>query len=493
MSLDLQIVDVYAREILDSRGNPTVEAQVSVKKDGHTVTGRASVPSGASTGEHEAVELRDGDPDRYLGKGVQRAVCHVNQEIKKVLLGKNAGDQLLVDYILRHTDGTNKKSRLGANAILAVSMACARAASAGLGMPLYRYLGGVYGVKMPVPMMNILNGGKHASNTVDFQEFMIMPAGAVDEKGTFVFREGLRWCAEVYQTLKKILESEGLAAAVGDEGGFAPDLKDADEVFSYLTRAVKEAGYEPGKDIAVSYTHLTLPTYLTRAVKEAGYEPGKDIVFAMDAAASELYNPDSGMYFFPGESRCRMEELPREKERVPDTMRTQVLRSTEEMIDLYEQLTKKYPLVSIEDGLDENDWEGWQKLTGRLGDRIQLVGDDLFVTDALRLCRGIQEKAANAVLIKVNQIGTLSEAMETIVTAKQAGYRAVVSHRSGETEDSFIADLSVALNCGQIKTGAPCRSERTAKYNQLLRIEEEVGSVMKDGPLDDRTAKGRTV
>lgn len=465
MSLDLQIVDVYAREILDSRGNPTVEAQVSVKKDGHTVTGRASVPSGASTGEHEAVELRDGDPDRYLGKGVQRAVCHVNQEIKKVLLGKNAGDQLLIDYILRHTDGTNKKSRLGANAILAVSMACARAASAGLGMPLYRYLGGVYGVKMPVPMMNILNGGKHASNTVDFQEFMIMPAGAVDEKGTFVFREGLRWCAEVYQTLKKILESEGLATAVGDEGGFAPDLKDADEVFSYLTRAVKEAGYEPGKDI----------------------------VFAMDAAASELYNPDSGMYFFPGESRCRMEELPREKERVPDTMRTQVLRSTEEMIDLYEQLTKKYPLVSIEDGLDENDWEGWQKLTGRLGDRIQLVGDDLFVTDALRLYRGIQEKAANAVLIKVNQIGTLSEAMETIVTAKQAGYRAVVSHRSGETEDSFIADLSVALNCGQIKTGAPCRSERTAKYNQLLRIEEEVGSVMKDGPLDDRTAKGRTV
>ncbi len=465
MSLDLQIVDVYAREILDSRGNPTVEAQVSVKKDGHTVTGRASVPSGASTGEHEAVELRDGDPDRYLGKGVQRAVCHVNQEIKKVLLGKNAGDQLLIDYILRHTDGTNKKSRLGANAILAVSMACARAASAGLGMPLYRYLGGVYGVKMPVPMMNILNGGKHASNTVDFQEFMIMPAGAVDEKGTFVFREGLRWCAEVYQTLKKILESEGLATAVGDEGGFAPDLKDADEVFSYLTRAVKEAGYEPGKDI----------------------------VFAMDAAASELYNPDSGMYFFPGESRCRMEELPREKERVPDTMRTQVLRSTEEMIDLYEQLTKKYPLVSIEDGLDENDWEGWQKLTGRLGDRIQLVGDDLFVTDALRLCRGIQEKAANAVLIKVNQIGTLSEAMETIVTAKQAGYRAVVSHRSGETEDSFIADLSVALNCGQIKTGAPCRSERTAKYNQLLRIEEEVGSVVKDGPLDDRTAKGRTV
>lgn len=465
MSLDLQIVDVYAREILDSRGNPTVEAQVSVKKDGHTVTGRASVPSGASTGEHEAVELRDGDPDRYLGKGVQRAVCHVNQEIKKVLLGKNAGDQLLIDYILRHTDGTSKKSRLGANAILAVSMACARAAAAGLGMPLYRYLGGVYGVKMPVPMMNILNGGKHASNTVDFQEFMIIPAGAVDEKGTFVFREGLRWCAEVYQTLKKILESEGLAAAVGDEGGFAPDLKDADEVFSYLTRAVKEAGYEPGKDI----------------------------VFAMDAAASELYNPDSGMYFFPGESRCRMEELPREKERVPDTMRTQVLRSTEEMIDLYEQLTKKYPLVSIEDGLDENDWEGWKKLTGRLGDRIQLVGDDLFVTDSLRLSHGIQEKAANAVLIKVNQIGTLSEAMETIVTAKQAGYRAVVSHRSGETEDSFIADLSVALNCGQIKTGAPCRSERTAKYNQLLRIEEEVGSVMKDGPLDDRTAKGRTV
>lgn len=453
MSLDLQIVDVYAREILDSRGNPTVEAQVSVKKDGHTVTGRASVPSGASTGEHEAVELRDGDPDRYLGKGVQRAVCHVNQEIKKVLLGKNAGDQLLIDYILRHTDGTNKKSRLGANAILAVSMACARAASAGLGMPLYRYLGGVYGVKMPVPMMNILNGGKHASNTVDFQEFMIMPAGAVDEKGTFVFREGLRWCAEVYQTLKKILESEGLATAVGDEGGFAPDLKDADEVFSYLTRAVKEAGYEPGKDI----------------------------VFAMDAAASELYNPDSGMYFFPGESRCRMEELPREKERVPDTMRTQVLRSTEEMIDLYEQLTKKYPLVSIEDGLDENDWEGWGHLSAALGKNLQLVGDDLFVTNAKRLKKGIRLGAANAVLVKVNQIGTLTEAFETMELAGKNGYRFVVSHRSGETEDTTIADIAVASGAGQIKTGAPCRGERTAKYNRLLRIEDFLGGMAKYG------------
>lgn len=452
MSVDLQIVDVYAREILDSRGNPTVEAEVSVKKGSHTVTGRASVPSGASTGEHEAAELRDGDPGRYLGRGVHNAVCHVNKEIKEVLLGKNACDQLLIDHILRKTDGTADKGRLGANAILAVSMACARAAAAGLGMPLYRYLGGVYGVKMPVPMMNILNGGKHASNTVDFQEFMIVPAGAVDEKGVFVFREGLRWCAEVYHTLKKILEGEGLSVAVGDEGGFAPDLKDADEVFGYLMRAVKEAGYEPGKDI----------------------------MFAMDAAASELYNPDSGMYYFPGESKCRSRELPDEKERIPDTVRSQVLRSTEEMIRQYERLVEKYPIVSIEDGLDENDWEGWQQLTARLGHRVQLVGDDLFVTNADRLRRGIEMKAANAVLVKVNQIGTLSEAMETIVTAKQAGYRAVVSHRSGETEDTLIADLSVALNCGQIKTGAPCRSERTAKYNQLLRIEEEVGSVLQE-------------
>ena len=452
MSVDLQIVDIYAREILDSRGNPTVEAQVSVKKEGRMVTGRASVPSGASTGEHEAAELRDGDAGRYLGKGVHKAVCHVNQEIKKVLLGKNACNQLLIDHILQKTDGTADKSRLGANAVLAVSMACARAAAAGLDIPLYRYLGGVYGVKMPVPMMNILNGGKHASNTVDFQEFMIMPAGAVDEQGNFVFREGLRWCAEVYHTLKKILEAEGLSTAVGDEGGFAPDLKDADQVFGYLLRAVKEAGYEPGKDI----------------------------VFAMDAAASELYNPDSGMYYFPGESRCCRQACPEENERIPDTVRTQVLRSTEELIDLYETLTEKYPLVSIEDGLDENDWEGWQKLTARLGDRIQLVGDDLFVTNVHRLRRGIETKAANAVLIKVNQIGTLSQAMETIVTAKQAGYRAVVSHRSGETEDTLIADLAVALNCGQIKTGAPCRSERTAKYNQLLRIEEQVGPVLQE-------------
>lgn len=452
MSVNLQIMDVYAREILDSRGNPTVEAEVKVRDGEHIFTGRASVPSGASTGSHEAAELRDGEADRYHGKGVRRAVTHVNTEIKKVLLGENACNQLKIDYILRTTDGTDNKNRLGANAILAVSMACADVSAKALNLPLFRYLGGVFGVRMPVPMMNILNGGRHAANTVDFQEFMIMPVGAVDEHGTFVFREGLRWCVEVYQELKKILEQEGLSTAVGDEGGFAPDIKDADEVFSYLMRAVKAAGYEPGREIA----------------------------FAMDAAASELYHSESGMYHFPGESRCKAKVLPEGKEKLPDTVSGSVMRSTVELIEYYEKLVEKYPLISIEDGLDENDWDGWHEMTARLGDKVQLVGDDLFVTDVKRVLYGIERKAANAVLIKVNQIGTLSEAMETIVRAKQAGYHAVVSHRSGETEDTLIADLAVALNCGQIKTGAPCRGERTAKYNQLLRIEEEVGSIMKD-------------
>ena len=452
MSVNLQIKDIYAREILDSRGNPTVETEVQVEKEGHLFTGRASVPSGASTGSHEARELRDGDRTRYQGKGVTCAVTHVNTELKKVLLGENALNQLKIDYILRTTDGSSHKERLGANALLSVSMACAKAAAKALNMPLFRYLGGVYGVRMPIPMMNILNGGRHAHNTIDFQEFMILPVGAVDDHGTFVFREGLRWCTEVYHALEKILRDDGLSTAVGDEGGFAPDLKDTEQVFEYLMRAVRAAGYEPGSEIA----------------------------FAVDAAASELHNPDSGLYYFPGESACRAQQIRQKKASQPDTIATQVVRSGMELIQYYEMLIQKYPIVSIEDGLEENDWEGWQEMTRRLGDRVQLVGDDLFVTDVKWVRQGIEKKAGNAVLIKVNQIGTLSEAMEAIVCAKQAGYRTIVSHRSGETQDTLIADLCVALNCGQIKAGAPCRGERTAKYNQLLRIEEEVGSIMKN-------------
>ncbi len=478
MPVNLKITNVYAREVLDSRGNPTVETEVEVRHGKHIYTGRASVPSGASTGKHEAVELRDHEEGCYGGLGVHRAAENVNTIIKDVLLGKNALNQLRIDYILRTTDGTEDKGRLGANALLSASMACAKASAKALNMPLYRYLGGVFGVKMPIPMMNILNGGKHADNTVDFQEFMIMPIGAVDENETFVFREGLQWCVEVYHELQKILKKEGLSTAVGDEGGFAPDLKDADEVFDYLTRAVKAAGYKPGKDIA----------------------------FAMDAAASELYNTDSGLYYFPGESRRREAELlalngscecssaqeaPHSNDEqlhkaetnglLADTISTTVQRTTGEMIAYYQELVKKYPIISIEDALHEDDWDGWVKLTRTLGDKVQLVGDDLFVTNVRRLKEGIVRGAGNAILIKVNQIGTLSEAMDAIVRAKQAGFHAVVSHRSGETEDSFIADLAVALNCGQIKTGAPCRGERTSKYNQLLRIEEEVGSVMKEG------------
>ncbi len=452
MSVNLQIKDMYAREILDSRGNPTVETEVTVEKGGHLFTGRASVPSGASTGSHEARELRDGEQQRYQGKGVKQAVTHVNTEIKRVLLGENALNQLKIDYILRTTDGSRHKERLGANALLSVSAACAKVAAKSLNMPLFRYLGGVYGVRMPVPMMNILNGGRHAHNTVDFQEFMIMPVGAVDDHGTFVFREGLRWCTEVYHALKKILKDDGFSTAVGDEGGFAPDFENTEQVFEYLMRAVRAAGYEPGREIA----------------------------FAMDAAASELHNADSGLYDFPGESACKVQKIHCQKAAQPDTIATQVVRSGMELIQYYETLIEKYPIVSIEDGLDENDWDGWQEMTRRLGGRVQLVGDDLFVTDVNRVRQGIRKCAGNAVLIKVNQIGTLSEAMEAIVCAKQAGYHTIVSHRSGETEDTLIADLCVALNCGQIKTGAPCRGERTAKYNQLLRIEEEVGSIMKD-------------
>ena len=436
MAVYLEIVDVYAREILDSRGNPTVEAEVKVKDGEHVFTGRASVPSGASTGEHEAKELRDTDSGRYHGKGVHQAVVNVNDRIKAVLLGKDAANQVLIDQILNCTDGTENKCNLGANATLSVSMACAKACAKALNLPLHRYLGGVYGIRMPMPMMNILNGGRHADNTVDFQEFMIVPVGARDDEGNFIFREGLRWCVEVYHSLKKILEKEGYSTGVGDEGVFAPDLKNAEEVLDYLMRAVEEAGYEPGRQIA----------------------------FALDVAASELYNKDSGMYDFPGETRLKLSEA----------ISLPVHRTTEEMISYYEELICRYPIVSIEDGLQENDWDGWCEMTRRLGDQVQLVGDDLFVTNPKRLKEGIRRKAGNAILVKINQIGTLSESFESIVQAKRNGYQTVVSNRSGETEDTMIADIAVAFNCGQIKTGAPCRGERTAKYNELLRIEEMV-------------------
>ncbi len=432
---ELWIEKIKAREILDSRGNPTVEADVSLNDQ---TLGRAAVPSGASTGEHEALELRDGEEFRYQGKGVTQAVGHV-REIEELLAGMSPLKQAAVDNKMNEADGTENKSRFGANAMLAVSLATAAAAANSLGLPLYRYLGGDTARRMPVPMMNIVNGGVHAKNDLDFQEFMIMPAGAC------CFKEGLRMGTEVYHQLKKLLEKAGHVTAVGDEGGFAPDLKDAAEVFDYLMEAVRSAGYEPGKDI----------------------------VFAMDAAASELHNADAGMYYFPGESR-RRELANGGLCGTPDTQKIEVMRNTQEMIDYYDMLCSKYPIVSIEDALDENDWEGWEQLTARLGARVQLVGDDLFVTNAKRLEEGIRRKAGNAVLIKVNQIGTLTETMETIRMAKDAGYRVVISHRSGETEDTFIADLAVACEAGQIKTGAPCRSDRVAKYNRLLRIEEEL-------------------
>ncbi len=430
MKCYLEIEEVFAREIMDSRGNPTVEAEVVVKRPGKgRFVGCAAVPSGASTGRFEAVELRDGDK-RYGGAGVKKAVSHINDKIAKELVGRNALNQKKIDERLIELDGTDNKKRLGANALLGVSMAVAKAAAAALELPLYMYLGGVYAHQLPVPMMNILNGGKHAENTVDFQEFMIMPIQAGS------FSEGLRICSEVYHTLKRLLKEKDLSTGVGDEGGFAPDLKDAREVL----------------------------TYLMDAVKEAGYKPGEDICFAMDVAASELYQEDTGMYYFPGESKMRGET---------------VLRSGKEMVDYCKELVQEFPIVSIEDGLHEDDWDGWKHLTRELGDKIQLVGDDLFVTNPKRLEAGIKVPAGNAILVKVNQIGTVSEAMEAIKIAQRAGYKTVISHRSGETEDTFIADLAVAVNAGQIKTGAPCRSERVAKYNQLLRIEQELGSVSK--------------
>lgn len=431
MALTMKITEVHAREILDSRGNPTVEVEVTAETEttGRKTTARESVPSGASTGRFEAVELRDGDRE-YFGLGTKKVVDHVNTKIREALLGMNVLDQALIDRRMVELDGTDNKGNLGANAILGVSLACAKTAAAALDMPLYRYIGGGNAKRLPVPMMNVINGGVHAKNSLDFQEFMILPISAKS------YREALRMGAEVYHFLRQVLNEEGYATAVGDEGGFAPDLADAGEVFRYLGKAVEKAGYTVGKDV----------------------------VYAMDAAASELYNEETGMYHFPGENG--------------------ICRDAKEMIALYEDLAKRFPLVSIEDGLQEDDWEGWQSLTGRLGDGMQLVGDDLFVTNPKRIKCGIKLNAGNAVLIKVNQIGTLTEALDAIEMAQCAGYHTVISNRSGETEDAFIADLAVAVNAGQIKTGAPCRAERTAKYNRLLRIEEELGETAQFSPAE---------
>ena len=422
-----KIIEVHGREILDSRGNPTVETEVVVEdvETGCRYIGHASVPSGASTGRFEAVELRDGE-ERYFGLGVEHAVQNINEKIKPLLIGKNVLDQSEIDRLLIAADGTDNKANLGANATLGVSMACARAAAASLKLPLYRYLGGSRTILMPTPMMNILNGGKHAANTVDFQEFMIAPVSAQS------FKEALRICAEIYHNLKGIITGKGLSAGIGDEGGFAPDLPDAEAALDLLVEAIKASGYEPGADVQI----------------------------AIDVASSELYQEKTGMYHFPGESKQKGEEI---------------IRDAAEMIAYYERLLDKYPIFSIEDGLAEDDWEGFRTMTERIGRRVQLVGDDLFVTNVKRLDAGIKLNAANAILVKVNQIGTLSEAFDAVDMAMRNGYRAVISHRSGETEDTVIADIAVALNAGQIKTGAPCRSDRVAKYNRLLQIEEEVG------------------
>lgn len=444
MSLEVKIIDVHGRQILDSRGNPTVEVEITAQTEttGKKISARESVPSGASTGRFEAIELRDG-AEEYFGLGVKKVVEHVNTKIREALLGKNVLKQRELDRILVEADGTDNKGNLGANAILGTSLACAKTAAKALEMPLYRYLGGAGAYRMPVPMMNVINGGVHAKNSLDFQEFMIMPIGAR------TFSEGLRMGTEVYHFLRQILNEDGLSTSVGDEGGFAPDFHSIRDVFGYLSRAVEKAGYEVGKDV----------------------------VFSMDAAASELYDEETGVYIFPGETteieKLHLGEYNDDcKDNCPDCVK----RSSEEMIALYEELTAEFPIVSIEDGLYEDDWEGWQKLTKRLGEKVQLVGDDLFVTNPKRIKCGIDLGVANAVLIKVNQIGTVTEALEAIEKAKCAGYQAVISHRSGETEDAFISDLAVAVNAGQIKTGAPCRAERTSKYNQLLRIEEELGA-----------------
>ncbi len=411
------IVDIYAREVLDSRGNPTVEVEVWTEAGAF---GRALVPSGASTGKFEAVELRDGDKTRFLGKGVEKAVENVNGTIAESLIGEDVFSQGDIDEAMLQLDGTDNKGKLGANAILGVSLAVARAAADELGVELYEYIGGINGRTLPVPMMNILNGGEHADNNVDIQEFMVMPVGAE------TFKEAFRMGVEVFHSLKEVLKSKGLNTAVGDEGGFAPNLSSNEEALETIVEAIKKAGYKPGEDV----------------------------LLALDVAASELYNEESKKYVLAGEGK----EL-----------------TVDEMIDFYEELVNKYPIISIEDGLDEEDWDGWKKLTDRLGDRVQLVGDDLFVTNTERLSRGIEEKISNSILIKLNQIGTLTETLNTVEMAKMAGMTAVISHRSGETEDTTIADLAVALNTGQIKTGAPSRTDRVAKYNQLLRLEDYLG------------------
>ena len=413
-----RILSVKGREILDSRGNPTVEAEVLLE-DGSV--GRASVPSGASTGIYEACELRDGDPGRYLGKGVSKAVQHVNTEIAQALAGQDAMDQANIDRLLMDLDGTPNKSRLGANAILAVSLAVAKAASDSLGLSLYRYIGGSDARVLPVPMMNILNGGAHAANNVDIQEFMIMPVSAPS------WAEALRRCAEVFHTLRSVLKDRGIpAAGVGDEGGYAPNLKKDEDALAVIVEAIQRAGYVPGEDFMI----------------------------AIDAASSEWFDEDSGMYQLPKSGKVL---------------------SRQQIVAMWKRLSKKYPIISLEDGMGETDWEGWALLTNAIGSKVQLVGDDLFVTNTERLSQGIRQGIGNAILIKVNQIGTLTETLEAIRMAHRAGYTAIVSHRSGETEDTTIADLSVAVNAGQIKTGAPSRSDRVAKYNQLLRIEEELG------------------
>lgn len=411
------IIDVFGREILDSRGNPTVEVEVVLDD---YATGRAAVPSGASTGAFEAVELRDGDSERYLGKGTLKAVAHVNEEIADALIGMEADDQRGIDAIMLELDGTENKGNFGANAILGASLAVAKAAAESAELPLYKYVGGANANMLPTPMMNILNGGEHADNNVDFQEFMIMPVGATS------FAEALRWCAEIYHTLKKVLHEAGLGGGVGDEGGFAPNFTTNEEPLKYIVEACEKAGYKPGSDI----------------------------MFAMDPASTEFYNAETGKYVLAGEDR----EL-----------------TSAEMVDYWEALVQKYPIISIEDGMAEEDWDGWKALTDRIGDKVQLVGDDLFVTNPKRLAKGIELGCANAILVKVNQIGSLTEALEAVQMAKRAGYACIMSHRSGETEDVTIADLAVATNAGQIKTGAPCRSDRVAKYNQLLRIEEQLG------------------
>jgi enolase len=425
----LPVRKVHARQVLDSRGNPTVEVEVTVGEgvvgiDGYT--GIALVPSGASTGRFEAVELRDRDESGYFGKSVGMAVQNVNTVLSDAIVGENALQQAQIDAILNECDGTENKKRLGANAVLGVSLATARAASHALRIPLYQYLGGCHTPLMPVPMMNLLNGGRHSDNNVDLQEFMVMPVGASGES------DAVRMGAEIYQVLREVLKARGRSTAVGDEGGFAPDAADTEEVLSLLMEAVEKSGYKPGKDVC----------------------------FALDAAASELYDEERGVYVFPGESKAGGKLVERD---------------VQEMILYYEKLLDEFPVVSIEDGLWEDDWEGWKKMTGQLGRRVQLVGDDLFVTNPERLKSGIRFGAANAVLIKPNQIGTLTETFETLAMAHKAGYHAVISHRSGDTEDPFLADLAVAAGAGQIKCGAPCRSERNAKYNELLRIEEYLG------------------